>query len=167
MTNCQGPAYLSSCGDGGWVAEDGGFGGPIAYQDLAGPFPSESWFVGAVSGLAVVLVGVALARFHGRRAFELADAPGFRESPGRRPYEFYLYTTAFIAILVLAGAVAGAVRALVGVALPGSFRYDSLLGSLGLLISFAAVALGAWFVFRRHWRRIEVLRAPAGGEPSP
>ncbi len=155
------PAYVQgtefeacSSGPDGSVECSGSSEAPIAFSDLR-RFGDRSGAVAAVLDAIVVLAaGAVLARLHAVRALKLVSAPGFVEGEARRPYELYLYTTTFVALLVLAGAAISALGGLANLVTVPAVEYG-----IGRFISFGFLALGASAVFRYHWQRVEALRA--------
>jgi hypothetical protein len=138
--------------------------------------PRKQQTASAVEAALVALVALGMLWFHVGRLRELVQEPEFTRSPGRRTYQVYLHAVTFTSAAILVFAVAAALYAIFRIAAPG---YSEQLapanierdGGIVQLASAGVLALGAWAIFRYHWRRTRTLRGetpvPSGDRDEP
>lgn len=150
--------------------DPGGFDSGVTQVEPI-PFPDSSGRRAAaralVEGAIAVLAGLALLRFHGLRAVELADDPSYGDGVGRRTVSTYLYGVLFVLAFSLAGVGVAAARGLLGVMFGEELFYSSRdVGFRDFLVN-ALFWIVLAFVFRYHWRRAEALRTSLPPVPEP
>jgi hypothetical protein len=139
--------------------------------------PAKQATASAVEAALVALVAIGVLWFHVVRLRELVQDPAFNRSAGRRTYQVYLHAVTFTAAAIFIFAAAATLYAIFRIAAPG---YTAQLTSeiverdagVVQLVAAGFLALGAWAIFRYHWRRTQTLRGanplpPAEQEPPP
>jgi hypothetical protein len=123
----------------------------------------------AIEAVLVALVAIAVLWFHVKRLRELVQDPAFNFSAGRRTYQVYLHAVSFTAAATFIFAAAAALYAIFRVAAPGvtaQLAPSDVERDAGVvqLVAGGFLALGAFVIFRYHWRRTQTLR---GANPLP
>lgn len=167
-------AILSGLGRIAIVGDDFAVPYVVEYQGDLPPdaplFPGGGGFVEsgrresarAVTEATVVAVaGFLLLGFHARRARDLADDPDYRDGPGRRTYQTYLYGTLFVLAFALAAAAVAAARGLLAVAFGETLAFGGRDAGFRDFVVAALFGGALAFLFRYHWTRAEALRTPA------
>src|SRR5439155_4570542 len=139
-------------------------------------FPQQSRFdpdkgqtAAAVEAGLLTIVALAVLWWHVGRLRELVQDPAFNASAGRRTYQVYLHAVSFTAAAIFIFAAAAALYAIFRIAVPGysaQFVPSSVERDAGVvqLVAAGFLAIGAWLIFRYHWRRTQTLR---GANPLP
>ena len=121
----------------------------------------------AVQAGFVALAAFLILAFHARRLRELLAEPGFGDSPAKRPYLLYLYTTCFVSVITTLASGSLAAYALVRVIAPGLMtsgapspeRDEGIVELVSHGFLFTAAAL----IFAFHWKQT---RSWAGSVPA-
>jgi hypothetical protein len=139
--------------------------------------PAKQATAAAVEAALVALVALAVLWWHVGRLRELVQDPAFNRSAGRRTYQVYLHAVTFTAAAIFIFAAAATLYAIFRIAAPGysaQLTSESVERDAGVvqLVAAGFLALGAWAIFRYHWRRTQTLRGanplpPAEQEPPP
>jgi hypothetical protein len=111
-----------------------------------------------IGGLIMGALAFAVIRFHAPKLQDLADNS---DGPGARIYARHLYVVCGVTLLTAVGAAGAAIYGVYGMIAPDTASAGDVTDSLRSLLSAAALALVAAYLFRQHWQRSEDLAAVA------
>jgi len=139
--------------------------------------PAKQATAAAIEAALVALVAIGVLWWHVGRLRELVQDPVFDISAGRRTYQVYLHAVSFTAAVTFIFAAAAALYAIFRIAAPGvtaQLTPSDVERDAGVvqLVAGGFLALGAFVIFRYHWRRTQTLRGanplrPSDHEPPP
>jgi hypothetical protein len=149
---------------------------PLIRGRVATYDPAKQQTAAAIEAALVALVAIAVLWWHVGRLRDLVRDPAFNVSAGRRTYQVYLHAVSFTAAAIFIFAAAAALYAIFRIAAPGysaQLSPENVERDAGVvqLVAAGFLTLGAWLIFRYHWRRTQTLRGanplPTAEEDSP
>jgi hypothetical protein len=117
-----------------------------------------------IGGLIAGALALGLLRFFSPKLQDLGDNS---EGPGARIYARLLYLLCGTTLIVALGAAATAVYSVFGMIAPDTAGVGGVTDAVRSLLSAAALAVVAGYLFRRCWTRSEDLAAVGRPAPEP